>query len=169
MNTIRPRYPQQTQGYQTKQNTTDQDGHNQNAQDQQQQRQQQVVARGRAEDVQNQGQPIEQRKAIYSPASNAYPSAFPNQRQTYAVSTPPTIRHNSPTPLQYQAYQQQSGYQPINQPAQQAPSQPVRSNRVNIAQILKDFRNIDPQFLKHYTMSLLSLEVDPNKVGSVMI
>ena len=141
MNTIRPRYPQQTQGYQTKQNTTDQDGHNQNAQDQQQQRQQQVVARGRAEDVQNQGQPIEQRKAIYSPASNAYPSAFPNQRQTYAVSTPPTIRHNSPTPLQYQAYQQQSGYQPINQPAQQAPSQPVRSNRVNIAQILKDFRN----------------------------
>lgn len=141
MNTIRPRYPQQTQGYQTKQNTTDQDGHNQNAQDQQQQRQQQVVARGRAEDVQNQGQPIAQRQAIYSPASNAYPSAFPNQRQTYAVSTPPTIRHNSPTPLQYQAYQQQSGYQPIGQPVQQPSSQPTRSNRVNIAQILKDFRN----------------------------
>ena len=140
MNTIRPRYPQQTQGYQTKQNTTDQDGHNQNAQDQQKQRQEQVVARGRAEDVQNQAQPV-MRQAIYSPAANAYPSAFPNQRQTYAVSTPPTIRHNSPTPLQYQAYQQQSGYQPIGQPAQQTPLQPVRSNKVNIAQILKDFRN----------------------------
>ena len=140
MNTIRPRYPQQTQGYQTKQNATDQDGHNQNAQDQQQQRQEQVVARGRAEDVQNQAQPV-MRQAIYSPAANAYPSAFPNQRQTYAVSTPPTIRHNSPTPLQYQAYQQQSGYQPIGQPSQPAMSQPARSNRVNIAQILKDFRN----------------------------
>ena len=141
MNTIRPRYPQQTQGYQTKQNTTDQDGHNQNAQDQQQQRQQQVVARGRADEVQNQGQPVENRQAIYSPAANAYPNAFPNQRQTYAVSTPPIIRHNSPTPMQYQAYQQQSGYQPISQPAPQGTAQHARSNRVNIAQILKDFRN----------------------------
>ena len=144
MNTIRPRYPQQTQGYQTKQNTTDQDGHNQNAQDQQQQHRDDVVARGRAQDVQNQeSQPIEQRRAIYSPAANAYPQAsFPNQRQAYAVNTPPMIRHNGPTPLQYQAYQQ-SAYQPIGQPVSQpAPSpQPVRSNKINIAQILKDFRN----------------------------
>ena len=143
MNTIRPRYPQQTQGYNTKQNATDQDGHNQNAQDQQQQRQE-VVARGRAKDVQNQEQQIpEQRAAIYSPAANAYPRAtFPNQRQTYTVNTPPIVRHNTPTPMQYQAYQQ-SGYQPINQPinTQPSPTQPMRSNRINIAQILKDFRN----------------------------
>jgi len=142
MNTIRPRYPQQTQGYQTKQNATDQDGHNQNAQDQQQQRQD-VVARGRAEEVQNkEQQPVEQRKAIYSPAANAYPQAsFSGQRQTYAVNTPPVIRYNSPTPMQYQAYQQ-SGYQPLNQPVSQPVNpQPVRSNKINIAQILKDFRN----------------------------
>lgn len=140
MNNIRPRYPQ-TQGYQTKQNATDQDGHNQNAQDQQQQRQE-VVARGRAEDVQNQ-QPVGQRQAIYSPAANAYPKAnFQSQPQTYTVQTPPMIRHNQPNALQYQAYQQ-SGYQQINQPVQQqsAPSQPARSNKINIAQILKDFRN----------------------------
>ena len=143
MNTIRPRYPQQTQGYQTKQNATDQDGHNQNAQDQQQQHGE-VVARGRAKDVQNQEQPVAQRQAIYSPAANAYPQAsFSNQRQTYTVNTPPIIRHyNGPTPLQYQAYQQ-GGYQPIEQVPQQAPAQqqPVRSNKINIAQILKDFRN----------------------------
>ena len=143
MNTIRPRYPQQTQGYQTKQNATDQDGQNQNAQDQQQHRQD-VVARGRASDVQNQEQPVEHRQAVYSPAVNAYPKAsFPNQRQTYAVNTPPIIRHSGPTPMQYQNYQQ-TAYQPVEQQApvqQPAPSQPVRSNKINIAQILKDFRN----------------------------
>ena len=142
MNTIRPRYPQQTQGYQTKQGTTDENGHNQNARDQQQQKQnQQVIARGRAQDVQNQDQIAGSRQAIYSPAANAYPQAFPNQRQTYAVHTPPIIRHNGPTPMQYQTLQ--SSYQPINnvpvsQPIQR---QPVRSNKINIAQILKDFKN----------------------------
>ena len=143
MNNIRPRYPQQTQGYQTKQNTTDQDGHNQNAQDQQQQRQD-VIARGRAKDVQNQEQqPVENRQAIYSPAANAYPKAsFNNQRQTYTVQTPPVIRHNTPNPMQYQEYQQ-SSYQPVNQPVQQSSPQPqpLRSNKINIAQILRDFRN----------------------------
>ena len=142
MNTIRPRYPQQTQGYQTKQNATDENGQNQNAQDQQQQRQeQQTVARGRAQDVQNQEQPIQARQAIYSPAANAYPQAsFPNQRQTYAVNTPPTIRHHSPTPLQYQAAMQ-GGYQPIHMSQPQQEPKPVRSNKINIAQILKDFKN----------------------------
>ena len=141
MNNIRPRYPQQTQGYQTKQNATDQDGHNQNAQDQQQHKQD-VVARGRAKDIQNQEQqPVEHRQAIYSPAANAYPQAsFQNKRQTYSVHTPPIIRHNTPDPIQYQQYQQAS-YQPVNQPAAQSTSQPLRSNRINIAQILKDFRN----------------------------
>lgn len=140
MNNIRPRYPQQTQGYQTKQNATDQDGHNQNAQDQQQRHD--VIARGRASDVQNREQPVEHRQAIYSPAANAYPQAsFPNQRQTYAVNTPPAIRHNTPNPMQYQEHQQ-AAYQPVNQTAPQgAPQQPLRSNRINIAQILKDFRN----------------------------
>ena len=72
MNTIRPRYPQQTQGYNTKQNPTDQDGHNQNAQDQNQQRQnQQTVARGRAEVKEN--ALSEARPAIYSPAANCDP------------------------------------------------------------------------------------------------
>ncbi len=141
MNNIRPSYPQQAQGYQTKQNATDQDGHNQNARDQQQQRQD-VIARGRASDVQSQEQPVEHRQAIYSPAANAYPQAsFPNQRQTYAVNTPPAIRHNTPNPMQYQEHQQ-AAYQPVNQSAPQAaPQQPLRSNRINIAQILKDFRN----------------------------
>ena len=142
MNTIRPRYPQQTQGYQTKQGATDENGHNQNAQDQQQQRQeQQVVARGRAEDIQNQGQSVQNRQAIYSPAVNAYPQAFPNQRQTYAVHTPPTIRHNAPSPMQYQAAMQ-GNYQTINRPVSQPSTPPpVRSNRINIAQIIKDFKN----------------------------
>ena len=142
MNTIRPRYPQQAQGYQTKQNATDENGQNHNAQDQQQQRQeQQTVARGRAEDVQNQGQPIQNRQVIYSPAANAYPQAFPNQRQTYTVHTPPTIRYNTPSPMQYQAAMQ-GGYQPINRPVSQQPQQQsVRSNKINIAQIIKDFKN----------------------------
>ena len=119
MNNIRPSYPQQAQGYQTKQNATDQDGHNQNARDQQQQRQD-VIARGRASDVQSQEQPVEHRQAIYSPAANAYPQAsFPNQRQTYAVNTPPAIRHNTPNPMQYQEHQQ-AAYQPVNQSAPQA-------------------------------------------------
>lgn len=143
MNTIRPRYPQQPQGYQTKQNATDQDGHNQNAHDQQKQRQE-VVARGRAKDIQNQEQQASApRNAVYSPAINAYPQAsFPNQRQTYAVQTPPILNRNTPTPIQYQTYRQ-GAYQPIEQPAAQPNviQKPIRSNKINIAQILKDFRN----------------------------
>ncbi len=140
MNTIRPRYPQQAQGYQMKQGSTDENGHNQNAQDQQQQKQNsQVVARGRAQEQAE--QQVAQRQPIYSPAANAYPTAFPNQSQTYTVHTPPIIRHNQPNPIQYQSIQ--GGYYPINQPIQQQSYQqkPVRSNKVNIAQILKDFRN----------------------------
>jgi len=140
MNTIRPRYPQQTQGYQTKQGATDENGHNQNAQDQQQQKQNpQVIARGRAQEQTE--QQVAQRQPIYSPAINAYPKAFPNQSQTYTVHTPPIIRHNQPNPIQYQSIQ--AGYYPINQPVSQQTYQqkPVRSNKVNIAQILKDFKN----------------------------
>ena len=147
MNTVRPRpYPQRGTGnYNAANEGTDKDGHNGNAQDQQQQRQnQQVVARGRAQDIQQQaGAP---RQAIYSPAQNAY-SGTPN-RQVYQVQTPPPMRINN-QPHQMNAMQcqaAQAGYQPMNQqiqPQQQAPrpAQPQRSNKVNIAQILKDFRN----------------------------
>ena len=146
MNTVRPRpYPQRGTGnYNAGNEGTDNDGHNGNAQDQQQQRQnQQVVARGRAQDIQQQaGAP---RQAIYSPAHDAY-SGTPN-RQVYQVQTPPPMRiNNQPhqmNAMQYQAAQ--AGYQPMVQPVQQQsaprPQQPARSNKVNIAQILKDFRN----------------------------
>lgn len=146
MNTVRPRpYPQRGTGnYNAGNEGTDKDGHNGNAQDQQQQRQnQQTIARGRAQDIQQQaGAP---RQAIYSPAQNAY-SGTPN-RQVYQVQTPPPMRiNNQPhqmNAMQYQAAQ--AGYQPMVQPVQQQsaprPQQPARSNKVNIAQILKDFRN----------------------------
>lgn len=146
MNTVRPRpYPQRGTGnYNAGNEGTDKDGHNGNAQDQQQQRQnQQVVARGRAQDIQQQAGAL--RQTIYSPAQNAY-SGTPN-RQVYQVQTPPPMRiNNQPhqmNAMQYQAAQ--AGYQPMTQPVQQQsaprPQQPARSNKVNIAQILKDFRN----------------------------
>ena len=141
MNTVRPRpYPQRGTGNYNAGNTgTDADGHNQNGQEQQQQHRE-IVARGRAEDVQQpQGQP---RQAIYSPAVNAYAqkSAFPNQTSPMQSSAYPIQAHQI-NPQQYQAVQ--AGYQPI---AQQAPETAVpkaaqRSNKINIAQILKDFRN----------------------------
>ena len=114
MNTVRPRpYPQRGTGnYNAGNEGTNKDGHNGNAQDQQQQRQnQQVVARGRAQDIQQHaGAP---RQAIYSPAQNAY-SGTPN-RQVYQVQTPPPMRiNNQPhqmNAMQYQAAQ--AGYQPI--------------------------------------------------------
>lgn len=144
MNPIRQNpYLQRNQGnYNSGKEGTDKDGHNSNAQDQQQQRRQnnQVVARGRVEDVQAQGQ----RAAIYSPANNAFGEAYAKP-QTYAVPATPPIRYNVPqqiNPMQYQAAH--SGYQPIQQPIQQQPS-PIsvqkKSNQVNIAQIIKDFRN----------------------------
>lgn len=139
MNTVRPRpYPQREAGnYNAGSDGADKDGHNGNAQDQQQQRQQQqTIARGRAQDIQQSQTPP--RQAIYSPAANAYPSAYP-QRQSYKVNTPP-IRYDQHqvNPMQYQAAQ--AGYQPIGQTPVQ-PQQPQRSNKVNIAQIIKDFRN----------------------------
>ncbi len=142
MNTVRPRpYPQRGTGSYNAGNTgTDADGHNQNGQEQQQQHRE-VVARGRAEDVQ---QPqVQPRQAIYSPAVNAYSqkSAFPNQTSPMQGASYPMQGHQI-NPQQYQAAQ--AGYQPIPQQAQesapvQKPAQ--RSNKINIAQILKDFRN----------------------------
>ena len=143
MNSVRPRpYPQRNNGsYNAGNNATDKDGHNSNGghQQQQQGQNQQVIARGRAEDMQQ--API-QAQHVYEPAQNAYP-----QRQTYQVHTPPPMRISpniQPHQINPQQYQSiQSSYQPLNQPAampQSAPS-PQRSNKVNIAQILKDFRS----------------------------
>ena len=54
MNTIRPRpYPQRETGnYNAGNEGLDKDGHNGDARDQQQQQHRQVIARGRAEDIQ---------------------------------------------------------------------------------------------------------------------
>ena len=141
MNTVRPRpYPQRGTGaYNAGNEGLDKDGRNSNGQEQQQQQRQQTIARGRAEDVQQvQGQP---RAAVNSPAQNAYP-------QTYSVHSQPQMRPSMPVnqvnPMQYQAIQAQAGYQPLaQQQISQAPrpAAPKRSNNVNIAQILKDFRN----------------------------
>ena len=142
MNTIRPRqYPQANGNYKTAKGETDKDGHNQNAEDQRNQQQnRQVVARGRAAEIQTQ-QPAMTRPAIYSPAANAYAQTY---AQTYPVVTPPSIIHNKQVnPMQYQsAYP--NGYQPIQEqaPVSQAPNPSIqKSNKINIAQILKDFRN----------------------------
>ena len=145
MNTIRPRpYPQRGNGnYNAGSDGADKDGHNQNAQDQQNQRQQ-VIARGRVEDVQQpQVQPVP-RQAIYSPAANAYSQATRPIQTNPQISPNYNIQPHQINPQQYQAMQ--SGYQPIQQqtaPVQQAPqtAPQQRSNKVNIAQILKDFRN----------------------------
>lgn len=144
MNPIRPQpYPQRGNGsYKTGNTGTDKDGHNQNEQDQRQQNPN-VVARGRADDSQ-QTQPVAVRPAIYSPAANAY------SQSPYALnSTPQGMAPNYPLQnrqMSLQQYQSMSpGYQPIQQnpqpqaPVEQAPAK--RSNKINIAQILKDFRN----------------------------
>ena len=138
MNTIRPRpYPQRETGnYNAGNEGLDKDGHNGDARDQQQQQHRQVIARGRAEDIQAQGAV---RQPVYSPANNAYP-----QKQTYQVHTPPPVMYNphQVNPMQYQAVQ--AGYQPIEPQNNAVPPQAAknqRSNKVNIAQILKDFRN----------------------------
>lgn len=147
MNSVRPRpYPQRgTANYNAGNEGTDKDGHNSNGQEHQQQGQnQQTIARGRAEQMQPTQAPI--RSAVNSPAQNPYP-----QRQVYPVHTPPPMRMGSPMPThqvnpqQYQSMQAQAGYQAIPQqpqvPIASQQSGPKRSNRVNIAQILKDFRN----------------------------
>ena len=142
MNTVRPRpYPQRGTGsYNAGNEGADKDGHNPEGNERREQAQnRQVVARGRAEDVQAPQTPP--RAAIYTPANNAYPQ----QMQTYPAQPPVRpyqIQTNQVNPQQYQAIQQ--GYQPIGQQNIQpapAPASQQRSNKINIAQILKDFRN----------------------------
>lgn len=143
MNPIRPQpYPQRGNGnYNAGSDETDKDGRNRNGQEQQRQRSE-VVARGRAEDVQQPEQgPV--RHAIYSPAANAYaqaPGILNSPRQAVMPNYP--IQNNQVSLQQYQAMS--AGYQPIQeQPANPQPIQNAikKSNTVNIAQILKDFRN----------------------------
>ena len=142
MNTVRPRpYPQRGTGYNAGNDATDKDGHNSNGQQQQGQQGQnpQVIARGRANEVQQ--PPIQPRAAINSPANNAYPQAQGYRSQIQPMPMMPTRQIN---PMQYQAMQAQAGYQAIpqhNEPIAQQTASPKRSNKVNIAQILKDFRN----------------------------
>ena len=141
MNTVRQRpYPQANGNYKANGGQTDKDGHNGNAQDQNQNQNPQVIARGRAEDMQVQDYAAAPRPAIYSPAANAYPQAFP-QSQGYPAGNQPinNLQAHQVNPMQYQALQ--SGYQPIEQNSAPTLSVAQRSNKVNIAQILKDFRN----------------------------
>lgn len=142
MNSVRPRpYPQGRNGsYNVGNGATDKDGHNSNEQQQNQQQQnQQVIARGRADGIQAQGM----RNEINSPAMNAYPvqSHYPINHSMTGTSVP----INQVSPQQYQSIQAQAGYQAMQAPETQTPiERPVtqpRSNKVNIAQILKDFRN----------------------------
>ena len=80
MTPIRPQpYPQRGTGtYNAGNEAADKDGHNQNGQEQRQQGQN-VIARGRAEDVQQQTTQNPIRPAIYSPAVNAYAQNSINQ------------------------------------------------------------------------------------------
>ena len=141
MNTVRPRpYPQRGAGYNAGNDAADKDGHNSNGQQQQQQGQNpQVLARGRVEDVQQ--APMQNRQAINAPANNAYPQAQ-GYHQTPQMRPAQPMPHHQVNPQQYQTIQ--SSYQPIQQqPVAQETSRPMgqRSNKVNIAQILKDFKN----------------------------
>lgn len=147
MNTIRPRpYPQRGNGnYNAGNDGADKDGHNGNAQDQRQQNPQ-VIARGRAEDVQQQQIQPPPRQAVYSPAVNAYAqNSYAGNPQYPSVNPNYQLQGRQINPQQYQAMG--SGYQPIPQPQQAPVSSPIqqqamqRSNKINIAQILKDFRN----------------------------
>ena len=147
MNPIRPRpYPQKGNGnYNAGNEGADKDGHNQNGQDRQNQNQnQQVVARGRVADVQQGAVQSPVRQAVYSPAVNAYPNSNAYMSQSVVPIQQYGMQPRQINPQQYQAMQ--AGYQPLNQQsvpeASQQNSQMIqRSNKVNIAQILKDFRN----------------------------
>ncbi len=141
MNTIRPRpFPQRNNGnYNAGNNAADKDGHNPEGQERQQQqaqnRSQQVVARGRAEDVIN---TTPTTIPNYAPAKNAYSNVQTQPIYSGAVSA--HYSNNQVSPQQYQTIQPNAqaaqNQQPINQVSASS-----KNNKVNIAQILKDFRN----------------------------
>ena len=152
MNTIRPNpYPQRGNGnYNAGNESTDKDGHNSQGQERQQNQQQnrQVVARGRASDMVQTAPRAE--IPYYAPAKRAFPQGQPVQQQGAQNAQagqvrPQNLQYNQVNPQQYQALQAQSGYQTIPQQAssnnQALSPLNAKSNKVNIAQILRDFRN----------------------------
>lgn len=152
MNTIRPNpYPQRGNGnYNAGNKSTDKDGHNSQGQERQQNQQQnrQVVARGRASDMVQTSPRAE--IPYYAPAKRAFPQGQPVQphgvqNEQVGQVRPQNMQYNQVNPQQYQALQAQSGYQTIPQqaPSNNQPLSPLnaKSNKVNIAQILRDFRN----------------------------
>ena len=152
MNTIRPNpYPQRGNGnYNAGNESTDKDGHNSQGQERQQNQQQnrQVVARGRASDMVQTSPRAE--IPYYAPAKRAFPQGQPVQphgvqNEQVGQVRPQNMQYNQVNPQQYQALQAQSGYQTIPQqaPSNNQPLSPLnaKSNKVNIAQILRDFRN----------------------------
>lgn len=152
MNTIRPNpYPQRGNGnYNAGNESTDKDGHNSQGQERQQNQQQnrQVVARGRASDMVQTAPRAE--IPYYAPAKRAFPQGQPVQphgvqNEQVGQVRPQNMQYNQVNPQQYQALQAQSGYQTIPQqaPSNNQPLSPLnaKSNKVNIAQILRDFRN----------------------------
>jgi len=145
MNTVRPKpYLQRDAGnYNSNQEGADKDGRNPQGRERQQQQQQQrqVVARGRASEVTQ----IQPEKDAYVRTPQNY------QPQQTSVTTPVPQRPipvKQVNPLQYRSVQH-NNYQAIPQPqqnVQMVPQQQMQQhtrpdNRVNIAQILKDFRN----------------------------
>ncbi|MCQ2738884.1 MAG: hypothetical protein MJ237_01510 [bacterium] len=157
MNTIRPKpYLQRNNGnYNSNNDGADKDGHNQNGRENQEDNRQ-IVARRRAQDVQQQTNAEYQGQHVYSPATSPYPRAG-----AYGNGIPSStynIQSHQINPMQYQSMQ--AGYQQIgHEPIQQGQvSQSIKSNKVNIAQILRDFRN---------TMKAIAtpeeLEADVNK------
>ena len=133
-NTVRPRpYLNNNQGglKRTDDGDVNQRQEGSNAQGQQNQNTQgETIARGRASQhlAQHQGQ-------YQTTPRNAYPVGYtPYQRPNYPNNPQPQIRQNP----QMQGHGFSPVYNNVNQPAA---NQARRSNRVNIAQILKDFRN----------------------------
>ena len=134
MNTIRPRpYPQKGNGnYNAAGEGADKDGHNPQGQERRQNQDPQnkpTIASGRASNMTS--PQVQHQIPINQYSQSQMVQNGVNVRQYSPIS------HQQVNPLQYQTIQQNT---PINQPVQSSAPQPEqpRSNKVNIAQILKD-------------------------------
>ena len=141
MNTVRPRpYPQRQTGNYNAGAETDKDGHNPNGQGQPNgqngQQAQQTISEN------NQSVAVQTRPMSYVPANNAYPVGYRNINQINSGYHTPIHQASA---QQYQTIQQnsyQQNVQPQSVQLQNVASKiEKRSNKVNIAQILKDFKN----------------------------
>ena len=141
MNTVRPRpYPQRQTGNYNAGAEADKDGRNSNGQGQPHEQNGQQAPQTISES--NQSVAVQTRPINYIPANNAYPVGYRNINPIQSGYHTPI---NQASAHQYQTIQQNSYQQNVQtQPIQ---SQCVvqktekRSNKVNIAQILKDFKN----------------------------